>query len=152
MLRVILGSACFLLASSLANAESSQTLVIDSKHLLAGKNERKVKSYTIKPTKKLVIDYTNYKFIPGSNGKINKPDTMSMIVDSKRQYFYKITNSKTKHMLSANTLTHREGFKPFDGLKSGDKFILAIGNLELDKANDKHIFKVAWIGVVKVTK
>jgi len=142
----------FLLVSgSVANAEQKQTLVIDSQHLMAGNQKNQV-AYTIKPTQKLVIDYSKYKFQPGTNGKISKPDTMSMIVDNSRQYYYKITGNKTKHTLSANTLTHRVGFKSFTGLKAGDKFILAIGNLVNDKRGTKQIFKVAWIGVVNVAK
>lgn len=140
------------LLGSVAHAGGKQTLVIDSRHLMAGKENKQAKPYVIKPTQHLVVDFSQYKFLPGPDGKISKPDTMSMIVDSKRQYYYKITNNKSVHSLSAETLTHNAGFQPFKGLKSGDKFILAIGNLGPSKKGDKQIFKVAWIGFVKVSK
>ena len=139
-----------LMVGSLLNA-GGQVLVIDSRHLMAGKTGKQAKAYVIKPTHSLVIDYSGYKFLPGKNGKIKHPDTISIIVDNKRQYFYKITGTHKRHTLSARTLIHRKGYESFTGLREGDKFILAIGNLAQSKNKDKQIFQVAWIGLVKVS-
>ncbi len=147
-LKIVFSGALLLLGSAVY-ASSTQTLVIDNGHLMVGKANTDDKLYYIKPTEHLLIDYSQYRFLPGKNGVIVKPDTMSVIIDNKRQYYYKITDNKTVQHLYAKTLTYRDGFQAFNGLKLGDKFILAIGNLVQKK--DQQIFKVAWIGVVKVS-
>ncbi|VAW76978.1 hypothetical protein MNBD_GAMMA12-1111 [hydrothermal vent metagenome] len=145
----IVFSGVLILLGFTTYASSTQTLVIDNGHLMVGKENTEDKLYHIKPTEHLLIDYSQYRFLSGKNGVKIKPDTMSVIIDNKRQYFYKITDNKTVQHLYSKTLTYRDGFQEFSGLKSGDKFILAIGNLVQSK--DNKIFKVAWIGVVKVS-
>jgi len=101
--------------------------------------------YEIHPAPNLVLDATGYTFdIPKEVREM--PLNSIQLIQSKTNIFeVPWKTATTRYDLSKETLRPLRGSKPFEGFKTGDKMVIAIGIVYEAKK-----FAVVWTSIIEV--
>jgi hypothetical protein len=120
-------------------------VVVDDAHLqLERPGKPDAINYELPPTDQLEIDATDYEFrLPEKlNGR--KLNSVQFAFAKDRVYSASWPASEKRLVLSRSNLVPNPDSKPFEGIRSGDSGVIAIGVL------DGSSFFVVWVGMFTV--
>jgi hypothetical protein len=121
-------------------------IVVDAAHAQIGQAEGL--KYSSPPAQQLLVDARGFDFSKSLFPAIS-PNAVQLVLDEQRQ-FTAPWDPSGQTTLSAATLSSLKGGLPFDGLRSGDTAIVAIGEQRVDEAKGELGLKVLWVGLLEV--
>jgi hypothetical protein len=135
------------LSHSLYGADTNAPVVkVDDKHQMnyyrAG---TKPDAYEIRAAPSIVLDATGYTFDIPTEVRDKPLNSIQLVQSKTNQFELAWRNGITQYDLSKNTLRPLPGSKPFDGFKTGERMIIAIGIVY-----EPGKFAVVWTSIVEV--
>ncbi len=103
----------------------------DNEHLQVERSDGTVSpEYEINAGNGFVLDTSGYEIQIPPNLNITQPNMIQIVFDKNNMYYVDWEVGKTSYTFTANTLKPLQRSKPFNGLHSGQKVIIAIGFMD----------------------
>jgi hypothetical protein len=125
----------------------ARTIVVDSAHSQVGQPEGKTGlHYVVPPAARIVLDARQFDFSKSLYPDV-QPNAVQVVLGDRRQYSAPWIPSG-RVQLSRATLQPLNGSPPFEGFKSGDQAVVAIGEQRVDEGHKEVVLKLLWAGLV----
>ena len=122
-------------------------VVVDAAHSQVGQPEgTKGVHYVLAPTTRIALDTRQFDFSKSLYPNV-QPNAVQVVLGDQRQYSAKWVPSGTVE-LSRATLVPMNSSPAFDGFKSGDQAVIAIGEQRVDEAKKEIVLKLLWAGLI----
>ena len=123
----------------------------DNEHLQVERSDGTVPpEYEIKAGNGFVLDISGYEIQIPPNLNITQPNMIQIVLD-RNSYYVDWEGGKMLYTFAADTLTPLQNSKPFGGLRSGQKAIIAIGFMdEKGQVTGQVAFYPLWYAIVSI--
>lgn len=124
----------------------------DNEHLQIERSDgTEPPEYEISAGNGFVLDTSGYEIQIPHNLNITQPNMIQIVLDNEKMYFVNWEIGKTSYTFTAETLMPIQNSKPFGGLQSGQKVIIAIGFMdEQGKFTGQIAFYPLWYAIVNI--
>lgn len=130
-------------ATDMTNAP---VIKVDSAHLMMQRADGSQADFYHAPAcSSIVLDATGYTFDIPVELRGVPLNSIQVVQDKTHQFSLMWEPKKTSYELSAATLHPLRGSQSFEGFKTGDKLVVAIGVFEQPKK-----FSVVWVGMIQI--
>jgi hypothetical protein len=123
---------------------AQQVVVVDDAHLQMGPGGPNPAIYKVSASTTIALDARTYKFKISDELAGKAINSVQVIAGKTLQYSATWNEKERVTMLSSATLHANPGTPAFAGFPSGQRVVIAIGNL------DGRSFNVVWVGLVDV--
>jgi hypothetical protein len=122
-------------------------VVVDAAHSQVGQPKGTTGThYVLAPTSRIRVDARQFDFSKSLYPDV-KPNAVQVVLGDRRQYTAEWVPSGLVS-LSRATLVPMNSSPPFDGFKSGDQAVIAIGEQRMDEAQKEIVLKLLWAGLI----
>jgi len=131
-------------ATSVAVAADRVIELDDAHSQMQANSSTKAPPYVVPAGSSVAVDASNYKFKYPPNWLLGPINSTQLVLANDQQFSAVWNADAPKVELSERTLTPNPGSKPFAGFHTGQRGVLALGNLQGSK------FSVVWVGTLEV--
>jgi hypothetical protein len=128
------------------------TIVVDEAHSGLGRTDNSdPKKYSIQAPRGIVVEPGAYTFPFRTDFNVAGPNSIHILAGADRKYRMRWRGPPDRAVANSDTLEALPGSKPFQGFRSGDTVIVAIGyDGSHDTPSQAVKLSAMWMGLVEV--